>query len=168
MKIPKKCTCKCPTTKPFFQLQKLSQFPAGQAKQPIRVGWFCLTNYPKMEEEKGRRNEQEEKTQCSTTMFCSAEGGCSFQHLRNRRGPNKWIALYWLASISQASEGCTVLIDPRFFSQSSQNFARFMFRIFSSIPNMLSPLNLRSRMDAHNPATAKLQGKSIQVENIWL
>lgn len=120
------------TTKPFLQLQKLSQFPAGQAKQPIRAGWFCLTNYTKMEEEKGRRDEQEEKTQCSTTLFCSAEGGCSFQHLRNRRGPNKWIALYWLASISQASEICTVLIDLRFFSQSSHNFARFMFRIFST------------------------------------
>lgn len=149
------------TTKSFLQLQKPSQFPAGQAKQPIRAGWFCLTSYAKMEEEKGRRNEHEEKTQCSTTLFCSAEAGCSFQHLRNRRGPNKWIALYWLASISQASEVCKVLIDLWFFSQSSHNFARFMFRIFSSIPNTLSPLNLRSRMEAHNPATTKLQGKSI-------
>lgn len=136
-------------------------FQPGRQDNRSELGWFCLTNYAKMVEEKGRRNEQEEKTQCSTTLFCSAEGGCLFQHLRNRRGPNKWIALYWLASISQASEMCTVLIDLRFFSQSSHNFARFVFRIVSSFPNTLSPLNLRSRMDAHNPATAKLQEKSI-------
>lgn len=136
-------------------------FRPGRQNNRSEPGWFCLTNYAKMEEEKGRRNEQEERTQCSAALFCSAEGGCSFQHLRNRRGPNKWLARYWLASVSQASELCTGLIDLWFFSQSSHNFARFMFRIFSFIPNTLSPLNLRSRMDAHNPATAKLQEKSI-------
>lgn len=72
-----------------------------------------------MGEEKGTRNEQEEKIWRSAALFFAAEGGCSFLNLSSRTRSNELTILHWLANFAQASEICTLLID--WFRHSSQN-----------------------------------------------
>lgn len=78
-----------------------------------------------MEEEKGRRNEQEEKLQqpCSVVLMEAARLSTSptGATLTSQR-----FLIDWPASPRLASEISTVPIDPRFFSQSSQNVFVFL------------------------------------------